>query len=71
MGLTRLPPVVHWCEICDQYLNLPVDHDEQGRRMGECPYCGELIWDEPASLGWKGGERTHDVVRFRTDRNDP
>jgi hypothetical protein len=49
--------VVHWCTVWDEYLNLPVDRDEQGRRMGECPYCGELIWEEPGDLGFKGGQR--------------
>lgn len=52
----RIPPVVHWCEAGNEYLNLPADCDENGRRLGECPYCGQLIWEEESSeVGFKGG----------------
>jgi len=57
MRLQRIPPVVHWCKLGEEYLNLPMDCDEQGRRLGECPYCGEMIWDDEVPLdGIKGGE---------------
>jgi len=43
---TRLqggPPIIHWCDECGTYLNIPVESNEMGRRMAECPYCGEFL----------------------------
>jgi hypothetical protein len=36
-------PIIHWCEDCGTYLNIPVESEEMGRRLAECPYCGELL----------------------------
>lgn len=38
--------MLHWCDSEEAYLTIPVDVDEQGRRIGECPYCGRLVWDD-------------------------
>lgn len=53
VSLDRNEPVLHWCDSEDAYLIIPVDVDERGRRIGECPYCGRLVWDNgrPAD-GW-------------------
>jgi hypothetical protein len=56
MRMHRNPPVVHWCEASQEYLNIPVDEDGNGRYLGECPYCGAMLWlDSDATAGAKGG----------------
>ena len=56
--LRRNPPVVHWCAERDEYLNIPVDDDGRGHRLGGCPYCGVMLWEfgPGAQEGRKGGE---------------
>lgn len=41
--LQESPPIVHWCDECGTYLNIPVESSENGRRLAECPYCGEFL----------------------------
>lgn len=51
--LPEIPPIVHWCEESGIYLNIPVDAVDAGRRMAECPYCGEFLCEparEPVAL---------------------
>jgi hypothetical protein len=63
----RSPPVVHWCAVCDEYLNIPVNADSNGHRKGECPYCGVMLWDIGcgAHSGRKGGEVKDDSGQQR------